>query len=774
LIGTYTVTAADVTTGTITNTGTGDSDETPPDGDTLITPVVGSPALDTAKALTSNADGDASGTVTQGDVLTYTVTVTNTGNIPLTNVVVTDSLITPTGGTTPCASVPVGGTCTLIGTYTVTAADVTTGTITNTGTGDSDETPPDGDTVITPVVGSPALNTAKALTSNADGDASGTVTQGDVLTYTVTVTNTGNIPLTNVVVTDSLITPTGGTTPCASIPVGGTCTLIGTYTVTAADVTTGTITNTGTGDSDETGPDNDVLVTPIVGSPALNTAKALTSNADGDASGTVTEGDVLTYTVTVTNAGNIPLTNVIVTDSLITPTGGTTPCASVPVGGTCTLIGTYTVTAADVTAGNVTNTGTGDSDETPPDADTVVTPVVGSPALSTSKALTSNADGDASGTVTQGDVLTYTVTVTNTGNIPLSNVVVADSLITATGGTTPCASVPVGGTCTLIGTYSVTAADVATGTITNTGTGDSDETPPDEDTLITPVGASPALTVVKSAIPGSFTVGQPGSYTITVTNTGSVSTFSDIVVSDNLPVGITLTSAAGGNWSCVGTSALTCTFSGTLTAGASTVLTLNVAVDSSAVDGDNSASASGGGDPNCPALPRCGDDVEVPVVQLPDLTVVKTHVGSFTQGQVGATYTLVVSNIGAGPTSGVVTLIDTLPMDLTAEAISGPGWTCVLATLTCTRSDILNPGASFPPVTLTVSVALNAASPLVNLATVTGGGDDTPFNNQDDDTVTIGAGTEVVEVDVDANWALLLLIGLLALFSNRALALRRN
>src|SRR5690606_20433601 len=294
--------------------------------------------------------------------------------------------------------------CTLIGTYTVTAADVTTGSITNTGTGDSDETGPDADVLVTPVVGSPALNTVKTLTANADGDASGTVTQGDVLTYTVTVTNTGNIPLTNVVVSDSLITPTGGTTPCASVPVSGTCTLIGTYTVTAADVTTGSITNTGTGDSDETGPDTDVLVTPVVGSPALNTVKALTGNADGDASGTVTQGDVLTYTITVTNTGNIPLTNVVVTDSLITPTGGTTPCASVPVGGTCTLIGTYTVTAADVTTGSITNTGTGDSDETGPDTDVLVTPVVGSPALNTTKALTSNADGDATGTVTQGDV----------------------------------------------------------------------------------------------------------------------------------------------------------------------------------------------------------------------------------------------------------------------------------------------------------------------------------------------------------------------------------
>ena len=336
------------------------------------------PALNTTKALTANADGDVSGTVTQGDVLTFTVTVTNTGNVPLTNVVVSDSLITPTGGTTPCANVAVAGTCTLIGTYTVTALDVTTGSITNIGSGDSDETGPDTATVITPVVGSPALNTTKALTANADGDASGTVTQGDVLTFTVTVTNTGNVPLTNVVVSDSLITPTGGTTPCANVAVAGTCTLIGTYTVTALDVTTGSITNIGSGDSDETGPDTATVITPVVGSPALNTTKALTANADGDASGTVTQGDVLTFTVTVTNTGNVPLTNVVVSDSLITPTGGTTPCANVAVAGTCTLIGTYTVTALDVTTGSITNIGSGDSNETGPDTATVITPVLGS------------------------------------------------------------------------------------------------------------------------------------------------------------------------------------------------------------------------------------------------------------------------------------------------------------------------------------------------------------------------------------------------------------
>ncbi|WP_223621920.1 hypothetical protein, partial [Lysobacter sp. ESA13C] len=53
------------------------------------------------------------------------------------------------------------------------------------------------------------------------------------------------------------------------------------------------------------------------------------------------------------------LTNVVVNDSKITPS--TTTCASVAPGATCVLTGTYTVTAADVTAGNVVNTATSTS-----------------------------------------------------------------------------------------------------------------------------------------------------------------------------------------------------------------------------------------------------------------------------------------------------------------------------------------------------------------------------------------------------------------------------
>jgi len=95
---------------------------------------------------------------------------------------------------------------------------------------------------------------------------------------------------------------------------------------------------------------------------------------------------------------------------------------------------------------------------------------------------------------------------------------------------------------------------------------------------------------------------------------------------------------------------------------------------------------------------------------VPDLIIGKSHAGNFRQGDAGDLYFLVVTNSGLGPTSGVVTVNDVLPAGLTATAIGGTGWTCTLGTLTCTRSDVLAAGASYPVITVTVNVANNSSA----------------------------------------------------------------
>jgi uncharacterized repeat protein (TIGR01451 family) len=118
-----------------------------------------------------------------------------------------------------------------------------------------------------------------------------------------------------------------------------------------------------------------------------------------------------------------------------------------------------------------------------------------------------------------------------------------------------------------------------------------------------------------------------------------------------------------------------------------------------------------------------------------DLTLAVRHSGDFTQGQAGAQYTITVTNTGAAPTSGTVQVVDTLPAGLTATALSGSGWSCTLATLTCTRDDVLAASSSYPDITLTVDVAANAPASLTNQASVSGGGEqDTADNSASDPT----------------------------------------
>jgi len=151
--------------------------------------VAAAPSLGLVKSdpvLTTDADGSAS--ITLDDVLTYTITATNTGNAPQNNVVVTDALITPS--TVTCPLVASNETCILVGTYTVTAADVTAGQIDNVASTVSDEvTTPITDEVSTPVVTfdrSPIGITKSVRNTN--------VQVGDLVPYTITVTNTEDFP----------------------------------------------------------------------------------------------------------------------------------------------------------------------------------------------------------------------------------------------------------------------------------------------------------------------------------------------------------------------------------------------------------------------------------------------------------------------------------------------------------------------------------------------------------------------------------------------------
>ena len=122
---------------------------------------------------------------------------------------------------------------------------------------------------------------------------------------------------------------------------------------------------------------------------------------------------------------------------------------------------------------------------------------------------------------------------------------------------------------------------------------------------------------------------------------------------------------------------------------------------------------------------------------LPDLTVTKTHTGTFTQGATGRTFTITVTNSGLTSTNATIRVVDTMPAGLVATAMAGPGWSCSAATVTCTRNDALPAGISHPPITLTVNVAGSAPASVTNSVTVSGGGELNRINSTASDTVAV-------------------------------------
>jgi uncharacterized repeat protein (TIGR01451 family) len=154
-------------------------------------------------------------------------------------------------------------------------------------------------------------------------------------------------------------------------------------------------------------------------------------------------------------------------------------------------------------------------------------------------------------------------------------------------------------------------------------------------------------------------------------------------------------------------------------------------------------------------------------VAAPDLIITKSHTGTFKQGDHGDTYTITVSNLGLKPTSGTVTVTDTVPDGLTPTAPTGSfdGWTCSIngQVVTCTQNDVLDSGASYAPITLTVNVANDAPPSVTNTATVSGGGELKTDNDSASDVTPIHAefvpvtptgvaATAVTATQININW----------------------
>lgn len=318
-------------------------------------------------------DTNADGITDAGDTVVYSVAVTNTGDLPVTGLTVSDPMLAKTGITLTCPATALDAgqsvTCTASGLYAITAADALAGKVDNTAqasvTTIDQRTMTDSDSVSIPVVGPPSLTLKKTVTAIVDADGTGTNTLGDKITYGFLVTNTGPSPLTQIEVSDPLLA--GMTITCASTTLvpgaATTCTPSGTYAITAADVLAGKVDNTakarGVGPAG-TWVDASDSTSTVVGAAtfALGLAKRVASIEDVNGDHFHDAGDKIWYSFLVTNNGNGDVIDPVVNDPMIgavtCPKGRIRPGADIE----CKGDRPHVIDAADASVRKVTNTAT--------------------------------------------------------------------------------------------------------------------------------------------------------------------------------------------------------------------------------------------------------------------------------------------------------------------------------------------------------------------------------------------------------------------------------
>ena len=473
---TYTITWQDIANGRFVNTVKAEFSDGKP-FETTDTVTVVDPVYDYTMEKTAKVPEHESGMVKEGETIGYTIRVQNTGNQPLEEIRLTDTLnaagtianirgaeYVQDGKVTifTIKDLQPNQTITITYEYVVLNADKGK-TISNAVVGpnpDPEKPGKEGDTETT--VEDPKLEVnkeVKAITA-ADGtekDVTAEAALNDIITYTVTVKNTGNVVLTDVHVADSLEgikLAEGQSFEFRKLEAGETQTITYTYQVQEKDLGS-MIVNKATATAkvpedpeDKPQPkDEDEKEVPTEDrNPSLKVEKEVTSKAAAE-DGRYIAGETITYKVTVTNNGNLTLKDVVLKD-VLTRADGTTvlpdgwesdgqKIGEMAPGATRVFEYSHKVTEEDL-GGVLKNAATASGEPKLPNPDPEkpepkpegedekeVPTEERKPSLKAEKKVTSKpaAEDDK---YTVGETITYEVTVTNTGNLTLKNIHVQD------------------------------------------------------------------------------------------------------------------------------------------------------------------------------------------------------------------------------------------------------------------------------------------------------------------------------------------------------------
>ncbi|RON71829.1 immunoglobulin-like domain-containing protein [Pseudomonas fluorescens] len=476
----------------------------------------------------------ATPTITEaGGVLVYTATLTQA---PLTDLTITLSngavIVIPAGSTTGTVNVPLAPNDTVYN-------DPTQIDVTVTGT-----TGGNGITVTPPTTPATTQVTDTIDTTTVTLTAGPSVTEGGQITYTATLTNPAQTPVTVTLSNGSTITiGAGQTIGTVNVPTPANDVYNNGSTVTT------TITGATGGNFENLVPNPTPAVTTITDS-IDNTGLTLT------ATGTVVEGGQITYTATLTNPAQTPVTVTLSNGSTITiEAGQTSGTVNVPTAPNDVYNngGTVSTTITGATGGNFENLVPNTTPATTTVTDSIDT---------TSVSLT------ATGTVVEGGQITYTATLTNPAQTPVTVTLSNGSTITIEAGqTTGTVNVP-----TAANDVYNNGSTVST-TITDATGGNFENLVPNPTPATTTITDSIDTTNLSLSATGSVAEGGSIVYTATLTNAaqtpvtvtlsnGSVITIeagkttgtvivpapADDVYKDAGKVEVSITDASGGNF----------------------------------------------------------------------------------------------------------------------------------------------------------------------------------------------------------------------------------